>query len=144
MESSARKRQIELGSRWEANLPSVSADPDQLKQIVLNLLLNAIESSSAGGHVMLDVHGGTLTGAAPAVVVEVQDRGPGIPADQLEHIFHPFYTTKETGTGLGLALVHQMVVDHGGEIAVDSTPSQGTVFRVTLPAAQLELRRTGT
>jgi len=144
MESSARKRQIELGSRWEANLPSVSADPDQLKQIVLNLLLNAIESSSAGGHVMLDVHGGTLTGAAPAVVVEVQDRGPGIPADQLEHIFHPFYTTKETGTGLGLALVHQMVVDHGGEIAVDSTPGQGTVFRVTLPAAQLELRRTGT
>ena len=144
MESSARKRQVELGSRWEANLPSVSADPDQLKQIVLNLLLNAIESSSAGGHVMLDVHGGTLTGAAPAVVVEVQDRGPGIPADQLEHIFHPFYTTKETGTGLGLALVHQMVVDHGGEIAVDSTPSQGTVFRVTLPAAQLELRRTGT
>ena len=144
MESSARKRQVELGSRWEANLPSVSADPDQLKQIVLNLLLNAIESSSAGGHVMLDVHGGTLTGAAPAVVVEVQDRGPGIPADQLEHIFHPFYTTKETGTGLGLALVHQMVVDHGGEIAVDSTPGQGTVFRVTLPAAQLELRRTGT
>ena len=60
--------------------------------------------------------------------------GAGIPADQLETIFVPFYTTKETGTGLGLALVHQMVVEHGGEITVDSTVGRGTVFRVTLPA----------
>src|SRR5439155_1332377 len=138
LENASLSRQLR---RWEANLPSVSADPDQLKQIVLNLLLNAIESSSAGGHVMLDVHGGTLTGAAPAVVVEVQDRGPGIPADQLEHIFHPFYTTKETGTGLGLALVHQMVVDHGGEIAVDSTPGQGTHSGREAPACRPSARR---
>ncbi|TMA56036.1 MAG: hypothetical protein E6J75_10580, partial [Deltaproteobacteria bacterium] len=121
METTARKRQVELGSQWQLDLPPVSADPDQLKQIVLNLLLNAIETSAAGGRVVLDVHGGTLADTGSAVVLEVRDRGPGIPAEQLEHIFHPFYTTKETGTGLGLALVHQMVVDHGGEIAVEST-----------------------
>jgi len=144
METTARKRQVELGSQWQLDLPPVSADPDQLKQIVLNLLLNAIETSAAGGRVVLDVHGGTLADTGSAVVLEVRDRGPGIPAEQLEHIFHPFYTTKETGTGLGLALVHQMVVDHGGEIAVESTVGEGTVFRVTLPSAPLELRRTGT
>ena len=144
MDTTARKRQVELASQWQPDLPPVSADADQLKQIVLNLLLNAIESSSGGGRVTLDVRGGALLESTPAVVLEVRDRGPGIPADQLEHIFHPFYTTKETGTGLGLALVHQMVVDHGGEIAVESSVGEGTVFRVTLPAAQIELRRTGT
>ena len=66
----------------------------------------------------------------------MHDQGPGIPADQLEDIFHPFFTTKESGTGLGLALVHQMVVEHGGEITVESEVGRGTIFHVTLPAIQ--------
>jgi two-component system NtrC family sensor kinase len=72
-------------------------------------------------------------GAARSVVIEVHDQGPGIPKEQQEDIFLPFFTTKETGTGLGLALVHQMVLEHGGEISVDSVVGRGTVFRVTLP-----------
>ena len=78
------------------------------------------------------------TGPAHAanVVLEVSDDGAGIRADQLEDIFLPFFTTKDTGTGLGLALVHQMVVEHGGEITVESQVGEGTTFRVTLPAAR--------
>src|SRR5881396_992677 len=140
MESTARKRHIEVAAAFDPRVPPAWADPDQLKQIIVNLLLNAIETSSAGGHVKLDVR------PAPpgSVVLEVRDDGPGIPANQLESIFHPFFTTKETGTGLGLALVHQMVVEHGGEITVESTVGRGSAFRVTLPTAPLALARTGT
>jgi len=140
MESTARKRQIEVVAAFDPRVPAVWADPDQLKQIVVNLLLNAIETSAPGGHVWLEVR----PGPAGCVGLEVRDDGPGIPADQLENIFHPFFTTKETGTGLGLALVHQMVVEHGGEIIVESVLGRGSAFRVTLPAAPVALARTGT
>jgi signal transduction histidine kinase len=140
MESTARKRQVEVVETHAADLPAIWADPDQLKQIVLNLLLNAIESGTAGAHVQLDIRRAGVDG----VVLEVRDDGPGIPREQLETIFHPFYTTKETGTGLGLTLVHQMVVEHGGEITVESEVGRGSRFRVTLPGARSELAATGT
>jgi signal transduction histidine kinase len=138
MDSTARKRQLTLRIVAEPALARVHADPDQVKQIVLNLLLNAIEASPAGGEVTL-----RLRAAGSSVICEVQDQGAGIAADQLDNIFEPFFTTKETGTGLGLALVHQMVVEHGGAITVDSAVGRGTTFRVSLPAAELPLRRTG-
>jgi signal transduction histidine kinase len=140
MESTAKKRSVEVEASFEPRLPPVWADPDQLKQIILNLLLNAIDTSPAGGRVALDVR----RMMSDIVVLEVRDQGAGIPPEQLETIFHPFYTTKETGTGLGLTLVHQMVVEHGGEITVDSAPGRGSVFRVTLPTPQVDLARTGT
>jgi signal transduction histidine kinase len=139
MESTARKRQVTLDVQVEHGLPSVLADADQLKQIALNLLLNAIEMSPTDGVVTLAL-GGTLGG----MYVEVRDQGPGIPAEQREDIFAPFFTTKESGTGLGLALVHQMVVEHGGDITVESTVGRGSTFRVTLPAAELAFGQTGT
>jgi signal transduction histidine kinase len=142
MESTAHKRGLELVERVEPGLPSILADADQLKQIALNLLLNAIEVSPAGGKVRLEIK--SEPGTERAVVLEVHDEGPGIPRAQLENIFLPFYTTKDTGTGLGLTLAHQMVVEHGGEITVDSTPGRGTVFRVRFPAARAELAGTGT
>ena len=80
------------------------------------------------------------------VVLEVSDEGPGIPPEQRDDIFHPFFTTKETGVGLGLALVHQMVVEHEGEITVASEVGRGSVFRVTLPvgrSAEIPLASTG-
>src|SRR5437870_5092617 len=140
MESTARKRQIEVAAIFDPHVPAVWADPDQLKQIIVNLVLNAIETSAPGGHVWFEAR----PAPAGSVVLEVRDDGPGIPADQLENIFHPFYTTKETGTGLGLALVHQMVVEHGGVITVESTVGRGSVFLVTLPTAPVALARTGT
>src|SRR5579884_3433475 len=139
MESSARKRGVTLVVRAGAALPPVWADADRLKQILLNLVLNAIEVSPPGGDVTVEIRP-----VRQGVLLEVADRGPGIPPEHLENIFNPFFTTKETGTGLGLALVHQMVVEHGGQIGVDSTPGRGSVFRVTLPAAPAALERTGT
>ncbi len=139
MESTARKRQVTLDVQVERRLPSVLADPDQLKQIVLNLLLNAIEMSPPDGIVTL-----ALLPTSTGISLEVRDQGPGIPPEQREDIFAPFFTTKESGTGLGLALVHQMVVEHGGDISVDSTVGRGSTFRVKLPAAEVTLGRTGT
>src|SRR5439155_8912638 len=102
MDSTARKRQVEMSAEFAPGLPSVWADPDELKQITLNLLLNAIESSAAGTHV------GLAGRPAPGdgVVIEVRDEGPAIPSKQLETIFQPFFTTKETATGLGPTLGH--------------------------------------
>jgi len=139
MESTARKRQVELTVQAAPQMSTLWADPDQLKQIVLNLLLNAIEVSPPGARITV-----SLRHASPTrISLEVRDEGAGIPDAQLDQIFDPFFTTKETGTGLGLALVHQMVVDHGGEITVESQVGVGTTFRVVLPTAELELA-TGT
>jgi two-component system sensor histidine kinase HydH len=138
VESTARKRQVTVDLRVDRHAAPAWADPDQVKQIVLNLVLNAVEASPAGAKVTLEI----AAGPRDHVTFEVRDQGAGIPPDQLESIFNPFFTTKEQGTGLGLALVHQMVVEHGGEIVVDSEVGRGTTFRVTLPTAELALRRT--
>jgi two-component system, sporulation sensor kinase E len=139
MESTARKRRIEVMFSNGGRVPTVFANPDQLKQITLNLILNAIDASPPGANVTVAFH----PKGSDHVVLEVLDEGAGIPAETLDHIFDPFYTTKDTGTGLGLALVHQMVIEHGGEISVESTVGRGTAFRVTLPAAGAEFQRTG-
>jgi signal transduction histidine kinase len=129
MESTSRKREVELKAHFALGLPTAWADEDQVKQILLNLILNAIEASPAGGRVELDVR----PAAAGQVALEVRDQGAGMSPEELENIFHPFFTTKESGTGLGLALTHQMVVEHGGEISVQSKVGSGTTFRVILP-----------
>jgi signal transduction histidine kinase len=139
LESTARKRMIALVLRARPGVPPAWADPDQIKQIVLNLVLNAIDASPSDRRVTLTL----FLGRRDMVTLEVRDEGAGIPPDQLESIFHPFFTTKEQGTGLGLSLVHQMVVEHGGEITVESQVGQGTVFRVLLPVSEA-LRPTGT
>ena len=138
VDSTARKRQVTVDLRVDRHASPAWADPDQVKQIVLNLVLNAVEASPAGAKVTLEI----AAGPRDHVTFEVRDQGAGIPPDQLESIFNPFFTTKEQGTGLGLALVHQMIVEHDGEIVVDSEVGRGTTFRVTLPTAELALRRT--
>ena len=142
MDSTARKRGVEIVAHIQANVPSVRADPDQMKQIVLNLVLNAIDASPEGGRVMIGLR--TPRVGHDRVILEVRDGGAGIAPEKLKTIFHPFFTTKETGTGLGLALVHQMVVEHGGEIVVESELGRGSVFRVTLPTESVTLAKTGT
>jgi two-component system NtrC family sensor kinase len=112
-------------------LPTIEADFGQLRQAFVNVLLNACESTSAGGTVTLDAR------AAPDAFVEVTvgDTGSGIPADELARIFDPFFTTKEKGTGLGLSVVYGIIERHGGTITAHSEVGRGTDFVMRLPVA---------
>jgi two-component system sensor histidine kinase PilS (NtrC family) len=105
-------------------------DADRIRQVVWNLLLNAAQAlGSAKGRIT--VRSGPSTGGM--VFFSVEDDGPGIDPADLERIFLPFYTTKERGSGLGLANVHRAIDAHGGQITVDSTPGEGARFKVLLP-----------
>jgi PAS domain S-box-containing protein len=116
---------VELGA-----LPLVLCYPAKINQVVLNLLINAIDACSANGQVTV-----RSRAAANGVEIHIIDDGSGIPHDIRERIFDPFFTTKPLGkgTGLGLSISHGIVEDHGGKIEVDSTPGQGAHFIVTLP-----------
>lgn len=142
---------------------SLAADPDQLKQLVWNLAVNAIQAMADGGHLSLsarlgrsDAQGGRepsrnggldasragLGGADVAsgdfVEIAVRDDGPGIPSEVQDRMFEPFFTTKSRGTGLGLAMVHRVVESHGGTLLLESGPGRGTTFRIRLPEAGCE------
>jgi signal transduction histidine kinase len=112
---------------------SVMADADQIEQVVLNLLSNAVDAMPRGGAVRLRLAVPPGGGAS----LTVADEGHGIPEEIQARIFDPFFSTKEIGkgTGLGLAISYGIVHDHGGDIVVDSAPGRGTVFTVTLPAS---------
>jgi C4-dicarboxylate-specific signal transduction histidine kinase len=140
----ARARQ--QGVRLECELPErpvvVEADHEQLRQLLLNLVLNALDAQMQGGAVRIgveEVHAETAQAAAPDgpppwIVLTVADQGPGVAAGMSERIFDPYVSTKETGLGLGLAICRRIVEDHGGEIDVKNGPKGGAVFVVRLPA----------
>jgi PAS domain S-box-containing protein len=111
-----------------SNLPAILANGGQLRQVFLNLVLNAIEAMPAGG--VLTVR---TSVAAGATLIEVQDTGVGIPDDIRPRLFEPFFTNKSNGTGLGLSISAHIVTQHGGRIEVESIPGQGSTFRVILP-----------
>lgn len=128
-----RTQNIEVEADLGTNLPEVLADRPQIEQVVLNLVVNAMQAMTA------HAERGRLTlrtrPSARGVALYVSDDGPGIPLPHLEQIFDPFFTTKAPGegTGLGLSLVHSIITEHGGEIRVDSGLGEGTTFRVDLP-----------
>lgn len=108
--------------------PLVLMDSDQMTQVFLNLLINAVEATERDGQVVV----GYDVDEAGRPVVCVQDTGPGIPREDLDKVFDPFFSTKKKGTGLGLAIVKSIIEGHGGEIEVDSEPGRGTRFLITL------------
>ncbi|GEJ55705.1 sensor histidine kinase [Anaeromyxobacter diazotrophicus] len=114
------------------DLPPVRADEGQLRAAFLNLLRNSREAMPGGGEVTV----ATRRAADGGAEAEVRDTGPGIPAEALPRIFDPFYSTKEKGTGLGLAFAQQVVQEHGGTIRCDSAPGAGTTFTVRLPRGE--------
>jgi len=129
-----RERQVSLDLHLPASLPRVSADRDLLEQALINLLDNAAKFSPPGRVVAL-----RITHASGLVEVEVQDRGFGIARDELQHVFDPYFRSRddrvgcERGTGLGLAIVKTVIEQHGGRISVESELDRGTTFRFSLP-----------
>jgi len=125
--------QVEIMRSFEPELPEVELDGDQIRQVAINLILNAGAAMSSGGHLRVSTR--HEEGVA---VMEICDDGPGIPEENLEHIFEPFFTTKEKGTGLGLAITRQIVERHHGTITIDSTVGRGTTVAVRLPLVREE------
>jgi two-component system NtrC family sensor kinase len=123
---------IELAERLAADLPPVECDANQIQQVILVLMVNAGEAMPHGGRLEIATEFDPRTEQG---IVRVKDTGSGIPADVVPRIFDPFFTTKEdqNRTGLGLAVAQGIVEQHAGEIAVASSPGQGTEFRVALP-----------
>ena len=107
---------------------TVTVDPQQFRQAIWNLCLNAVQAMPDGGELRV-----SASARDGRLEVRVTDTGEGITTEDLPHVFEPFFSTKDQGTGLGLALVHRIVQDHGGEVEVQSVPGAGTTFVVTLP-----------
>jgi two-component system sensor histidine kinase HydH len=104
---------------------------DSLKQLLLNLLLNALQAMPDGGVLTVQTEN-----SAGRVILKIADTGPGIPEGDQETVFEPFFTTRENGTGLGLAIVHRIILDHGAEIRVESSPGDGTMFVIRFPGVK--------
>ena len=130
-EGQAREKNISIERVLAADSSPARCDPEQIYQVALNLIVNALQMVPGGGRITVR----TLPRHDGHVGFEVIDDGPGIPPDVREHVFTPFFTLREGGTGLGLALVQRVVRAHHGTVSVDSTVGGGATFRVVLPAA---------
>ncbi len=124
---------VRLSSRGDA---SVEGDPRRLKEALLNLVANGIEATPPGGEVIVEVRP-----AADQIEIVVRDTGRGMPPETLRRLGTPFFTTREEGTGLGVALARSVIVQHGGSLRYESEPGKGTTVRATLPAGVPTARR---
>lgn len=128
IDRAAKHANVQIEREYSSNIPKLSIDPALIEQVFINLLSNAAQASEDGQPISVTTR---LDGRT--VVVDVADHGCGIPADKIETIFNPFFTTKQSGVGLGLAIVSKIVVGHGGRMTVDSEPGKGSTFHVRLP-----------
>jgi signal transduction histidine kinase len=129
LELDFRQSRVELKTDLEPLLPDVEIDETQFKQALMNLLVNARQVLTSGGHVTVN----TRVGTRGDVVLEIEDDGPGIPEEIRERIFEVFYSSRGGGTGLGLPIARQILERHGGSIELDSEVGRGTRFTIHLP-----------
>jgi two-component system sensor histidine kinase HydH len=132
LEDEMKERNISIRKELEPQLPPLASDHQQMKQIFLNLFVNAIQAMESNGRLSVK----TLRakeGVKEFLRIEVEDTGGGIPQKSLENIFNPFFTTKHNGTGLGLAITHKIITRYGGEIEVINNPGAGALFVVRFP-----------
>jgi len=137
----SKKKQINIIKNYIPNLPPIKIDREQIKQVFLNILLNSVEATPERGEITVKTRSFAKPGGEPYIQIELADNGRGIPAEHLEDIFTPFYTTKDKGSGLGLSISHQIVQDHRGYIDVESELNKGTSFFINLPLNQGDTKR---
>jgi C4-dicarboxylate-specific signal transduction histidine kinase len=141
LSSDATRRKVTLDFVPSADCGAVLADTVQLRQVIVNLVLNAMEAMNGPGRVAIRTMPGGRDGEADILVA---DSGPGIPPESAERIFKPFFTTKKDGLGMGLAIVSSILVSHGGRISLAGGAIEGlhgATFRVTLPSAEMGAAR---
>lgn len=131
----AAKAGVALKTEMDKSLPAVELDVSRFRQVLMNLIVNAIQSSSFGEEIIFRTRRSKLE-----EIVEITDCGCGIPEEEGEKIFQPFFTTKKEGTGLGLAIVKKIVEAHGGRITFHPNKDKGTTFVVALPLRRAERR----
>lgn len=129
---------VEVKLIRKQRLPEIWADPDQLKEVLVNLVLNACEVMVNGGVITIREEEKVEPPLGRAAVIRVSDNGPGIPESVRDKVFHPFFSTKEEGTGLGLSIATRIVEDHGGRLELEAKKNEGATFIITLPLGKDE------
>ena len=130
VEGDARQKGITLNVKSDPRINTVQIDPDRIKQVLLNLYLNALEAMEGGGELSVAF---LRMETNQSIQITVSDTGPGIKPEDLPHLFDPYFTTKTSGTGLGLAIVHKIMESHKGEIQVKSRRGEGTTITMVIP-----------
>jgi len=128
MENYFYEKNIRLHKEYETNIPQIHVDPTQIKQVFLNILMNAVEAMPDGGDVNIKIRP-----TNESVEIDITNSGKSIPEGLLQHIFDPFFTTKQQGTGVGLSVSLQIIENHGGDIKAQSKHGEGTTMLITLP-----------
>jgi len=142
IDQAAARAGVDIVRDYGPGLPALPLDPALMEQVFINLLTNARQASSPDAPdspITVRVREVSPASGQAQAEISVIDRGCGIPADKREAIFNPFFTTKQDGVGLGLAIVAKIIDGHGGKMAVDSEPGRGTTFRITLPEGRITL-----
>ena len=125
---------VTVSTEFQEGLPQIVADRTQLQQVILNLVKNAIEAMAAYPTTVKTIRLVTTQDRNSVVSLSVQDSGPGINPENGTHVFDPFFTTKSSGMGLGLSISRRIIEDHGGDLRLTKTSSNGCTFEITLPS----------
>ena len=133
LEHRLKSYDVSVTIQREQPLPEIDADPEQLKEVLVNLMVNACEAIEKGGTIVIHEENSITPSGGGVAVIRVSDDGPGIPEAIRQKVFEPFFTTKEEGTGLGLSIVARIIEEHGGSVAVESIEGRGATFVISLP-----------
>ncbi len=130
------KQNIKVIRRRPEQLPPVEADPELLKEVIVNIIINALEAMDGEGKLIVSEEDAVAENIGWTVIVKITDTGPGVPVDIRGKITEPFFSTKETGTGLGLSIAERIIEEHGGQLSLSSVKHKGATFYIILPVME--------